>query len=201
MEFISVILMSSRLPAMKKVIGTALCILGILSASIFSSGCSDSIPAPKEGKYVNARGGADSYITLSGYKTSSNSSFGDQYVGECYLQFHDIDLKTYADFCINITVTNYIAINITDEMTQEEYDAKYDELYKEFIKNIDLKAQYSDKSSLFYYGHSTEYNNYWFSSEIAGSGFDGKYEGYLNVEYLPDEKAIICDDIKYVLEE
>ena len=38
-------------------------------------------------------------------------------------------------------------------------------------------------------------------SEVNGSGFDGAYETYVTVEYISKEKAIICDEIKYVLEE
>lgn len=113
------------------------CICGLCS------GCKNNSEVV-EGKYVSVGKNKDSYITVSDFTNEDVA-----YLGECNLQFTNVDLSVFEDFAVNNAVANYIGVNnLGEDMTDEEYE----KLKKKFASNIDLKKQFSDNKSLFEYG-------------------------------------------------
>ena len=167
-----------------------ICICGVCS------GCKNNSEVV-EGKYVSVGKNKDSYITVTDYTNEDVA-----YLGECNLQFTNVDLSIFEDFAVNNAVSNYIGVNDLGEgMTEEEFEEEFKKLKEKFASNIDLKKQFSDNKSLFEYGYNENEKVYWISGEIDGSGFDDKYECFVNMEYIPSEKSKVIDEKKYVLEE
>lgn len=170
---------------LKMMIGLSVIVLCI-------TGCEkEKVPTPLEGKYISKDG--NSFIELSNYK--SNSS--EEKIGECDIQFTNVDFSEFYDFTVNVTAANYIAVNYPDGCSKEERN----DICEKIKSQMDMNKQFIDNPSKFEYFHSESEQGYGFMSEIEGSGFDGAYETYVTLEYRADEKAIICNEIKYVLEE
>lgn len=175
----------------KKIIN--IIILYIIVLCMTSCG-KEKVPKPVEGKYVSADG--SSYIVLSDYTNESPKDSEDVF-GKCRLQFTNVDLTAFAEFCILNATGNYISVNKLGNLSQEELAG----VKKRFEDSIDLKKQFIDHKAEFEYFYSEEEKGYGFMCEIEGSGFDGAYECYVSAEYVADEKAIICDEVKYILED
>lgn len=158
------------------------------------SGCGkEKPPKPIEGKYVSSNG--NDYIILSNYVSKSNDL--NEKIGECDLKFTNVDLSGFYNFSVYNSASNYATRYFPDGCSEKEKDM----LLEKYRKQIDLNKQFSENKAKFKYFYSTTEKRYGFMCEIEGSGFDDAYETYLTVEYRADEKAIICDEIKYVLEE
>ncbi len=159
------------------------------------TGCGkEKVPKPVEGKYVSMDG--SSYMVLSDY-TDERPKDSEDVFGKCKLQFTNVDLSGFSEFCILNATSNYISVNKLSELSKEELDG----IKKNFESNIDLKKQFMDNKAEFEYFYSEEEKGYGFMCEIEGSGFDGAYECYVAAEYVADEKAIICDEVKYIFED
>ena len=157
------------------------------------SGCGkEKPPKPMEGKYVSSDG--NSYIVLSDYVLKDNDI--NKKIGECNLKFTNVDLSAFYNFSVSNSASTYVTRYFPDGCSEEEKD----DLIAQYKKQIDLNKQFSEKKANFQYFYSKTEKRYGFMCEIEGSGFDGAYETYLTVEYRADEKTIICDEIKYILE-
>ena len=166
----------------------------IASVLLVLTGCGKKeSPKPVEGKYVSLSG--DSYIILSDYNSESDKK--NDKIGECKLQFINVDLSNFYNYSVNNSCSNYISKNYPDGCTKDKINEIMD-MYKE---QIDLNKQFVENSAKFMYFYSETEKGYGFMSEIEGSGFDGAYETYVTVEYCADDKSIICDEVKYILEE
>lgn len=170
-------------------------ILCIIILCFTGCGNKENTPKPINGKYVSADGG--SYIILSDYEHGRPKGADADVFGKGNLQFINVDLSTFSEYCVYNNTSNYIYINKLAELGIEERD----EITKMFEDKIDIHNQFMDNSAEFEFFYSEVDKAYGFMCEIAGSGFDGAYECYVTVEYVADEKTIICDEIKYVLEE
>lgn len=161
------------------------------------TGCGnkEKTPKPINGKYVSADG--ESYIILSEYEHGRPKGADADVFGKGSLQFTNVDLSTFSKYCIHNNTSNYIYLNKLGGLSVEERE----EITKMFEDKIDLENQFMNNSAEFEYFYSEVEKGYGFMCEIEGSGFDGAYECYVTVEYVADEKTIICDEIKYVLEE
>ena len=172
-------------------------IYSILIAAMVTTftGCGEKekVPKPIEGLYVSADG--ESSLRLSDY--SSQSDLGENVYGKCSIQFQNVDLEAFENFAIYNSVSHYIFAKMQASCT----DAERDEVIESYKSKIDVNNQFCDNKATFVYFYSEEDKGYGFMSEVNGSGFDGAYETYVTVEYISKDKAIICDEIKYVLEE
>ncbi len=178
---------------MKRKISLSICYgLVIVCICGICSGCKNNSEVV-EGKYVSVGKNKDSYITVTDYTEEDV-----EYLGECKIQFTNVDLSNYRDLAVNNATLNYAVVN---DLTESISDEELKELREQFSSNIELEKQYYDNKALFEYGYSEEEQGYWMMSEIDGSGFDGKYECYVSMQYIPSEKTIVINEKKYVLEE
>lgn len=167
-----------------------ICICGLCS------GCKNNSEVV-EGKYVSVGKNKDSYITVSDFTNEDV-----EYLGECNLQFTNVDLSIFKEYAVINATGNYVVeYDLRENMTEEEFKKEFEKLKEKFASNIDLKKQFSDNKSLFEFGYDEYEKAYWISGEIDGSGFNNEYECYVNMEYIPSEKSIVIDEKKYVLEE
>lgn len=158
-------------------------------------GCGvEEAPKPIAGKYISVDG--NSYITLGEYSEGKSNEF-DEIMGYCDAQFTNVDLSSFAEFCEFNGAGNYIVVNKLTGLTTEE-TAK---IRERFRNNIDLNTQFVENKAKFGYFYSESEKKYGLCCEIEGSGFDGAYECYVSMEYNSEEREIICDEIKYILEE
>lgn len=158
-------------------------------------GCgAEEIPKPIAGKYISTDG--NSYIVLGEYSQGKSDKF-DEIMGYCDAQFTNVDLSSFAEFCEFNGAGNYIMVNKLTGLTTEETA----EIRKKFRNNIDLNAQFVENKAEFGYFYSESEKKYGLCCEIEGSGFDGAYECYVAMEYNLKDRTIVCDDIKYILEE
>lgn len=175
---------------MKKIVVKLFLIMLIMGLS----GCGkDKIPEPVEGKYVSLNG--DSFIVLSDYESQKNEKDGQ--IGKCNLQFENVDFSDFQNFSVHNSAINYRTKKYPDGCSDNEMD----EMIKMFENQIDVNKQFCENKALFTYFYSESEKGYGLQSEIEGSGFDGAYENYVTVEYNPRDKALICNEIKYILEE
>ena len=149
---------------------------------------------PIDGKYISADG--NSYIILTNYKDVKSGKF-DEEIGRCNLQFFEIDLSPFSQFTILNGMGNYIMANKFTEISKEESD----NIRNMFENKIDLDKQFKENKAEFSYFYSIDEKKHGLCCEIEGSGFNGAYECYVSMEYNLDEKTIICEEIKYILEE
>ncbi len=68
------------------------------------------------------------------------------------------------------------------------------------MDNVDFRKQFIDNKAEFFY-FKDSYGDYGLAGKVDGSGFGQGYETYVSIGYLPKEKTIIVDDVKYILEE
>lgn len=172
---------------MKKIKIITIC-LAILSMVMLLTGCKADL---KEGKYVLENGDGQSYITISDYTKE-----GSEYLGFCKMQFKNVDFTTFEEHSVNNTFLNYITNKGLTDLSEEEQE----KLKKEFEANLNFEKQFVENKSLFEYGYSEEQEGYWLMSEINGSGFDDAFETYVNMQYIPEENALVFDERKYILE-
>ena len=170
-----------------------ICMLGIILLNCTSCGKKD-VPKPIAGKYVSADG--DSYIVVENYKSGKSEKF-DEIIGCCDIQFTNVDLSSFSEFCVINGTGNYIVVNKLSGLSAEETE----EIKKKFESNIDLNKQFIENKAEFGYFYSKDEKKYGLCCEIEGSGFNGAYECYVSMEYNADEKMIVCNEIKYILEE
>lgn len=179
-----------RVNRYKKSIITILLVIGVICIT----GCGkDKVPQPKEGRYVSADG--NSSIILSDYVSDKGDS--GNAIGKCNIQFVNVDLSDFYAFAVNNSVANYVVKYFPDGCTEEEEAMLADQ----FENQIDIHKQFCENKAQFNYFYSDTNKGYGLMSEIQGSGFDGAYENYVTIEYKAGEKAIVCNEIKYILED
>ncbi len=182
-----------KMCARRKII-VLLCVICIVFANLVGCGKKD-FPKPVSGKYVSVDG--NSYIVIGEYSAGKSEKF-DEVLGYCDIQFTNVDLSPFSEFSVINGTSVYIAINdLGGKLSSEEVK----EIKKKFESNIDLNKQFVENKAKFGYFYSENEKGYGFLCEIEGSGFDGAYECYVAMEYIAKEKTIICEEIKYILEE
>lgn len=152
----------------------------------------ENIPKPFEGKYIATDGSG--YITVENYRNGSSEEF-EEVVGLCDLQFFNVDLSGYEEFYLLNNATNYIAVNTEGGLTDEEVEEIMDMLRA----NVNFKKQFEENKATFSY-YEDDDGGHGLICEVEGSGFGQGYETYVNIQYIPNEKAICIDELKFELE-
>lgn len=169
------------------------CVICIVFLNLTGCGKKET-PKPIAGKYVSVDG--NSYIVLENYRDGKSGKF-DGTIGHCDIQCTNVDLSYFSEFSIGNTAREYIRAIKRSGGSPEGYE----ETKKKFESNIDVNKQFIENKDEFEYFYSEYDKGYGLSCEIKGSGFDGTYESYVMMEYDSKEKIIICNEIKYILEE
>lgn len=158
------------------------------------TGCGkENEPKVISGKYVAADG--ESYVVVDGYEKGKSDKF-EEVIGYCNIQFFNVDLTSYEEFYLNNNTASYIAVNIEGSVSDDQIKEIQDMLKD----RVDLKKQFEDNKARFFY-YKDSYGDYGLGCEIDGSGFDQGYETYVNLLYLPEDKTIVINEMKYVLQE
>lgn len=146
-----------------------------------------------EGKYVSVDG--ESYIVVDEYKKGGSDEF-EQVIGYCNIQFHNADLTSFEDFYLDNNTASYIAVNTNGHISDEQLKEIQDMLKV----RVDFKKQFEDHKAKFFY-YKDDYGDYGLICKVDGSGFEQGYETYVNLRYLYEDKTIIVDEVKYILQE
>ena len=147
----------------------------------------------EDGKYVSVD--KSSYIVVSDYKNGKSDEY-DEIIGYCNIQFFNVDLSAFEEYYLANNTANYIAVNTEGNVSDE----RLKEIQDMLMDNVDFRKQFIDNKAEFFY-FKDSYGDYGLAGKVDGSGFGQGYETYVSIGYLPKEKTIIVDDVKYILEE